>query len=183
MLVRPRKDAETAEDAIPVDPGATCAELAMRAISRKLVLSAAVATGAALLTLGPVPSMAGGVASVAHLQTDATAGGSPTVLAKDFKLGGGGGGGGIPPGPGEFKGGGGGGGGGGIPPGPGEFKGGGGGGKGGKGGKGGGHGWGPVVGGGIVLGLAHCAIQSERCEDTYGDHNDRYWRCMRRAGC
>jgi hypothetical protein len=92
--------------------------------------------------------MAGGVASVAYLQTDATAGGGPVVLAKDFKLGGGGGGG-----------------------------------KGGKGGKGGGPGWGPVIVGGIVVGLAHCAIRSERCEDIYGRHNEHYWRCMRRAGC
>jgi hypothetical protein len=142
--------------------------LKMKSISRKLVLGAALAAGAVFLTFGSVQSMAGGVASVAPLQADVAASDGPLVLAKDFKCCGKGGGGGIPPGPGGFKGGGGGGGGGG--------------GKGGKGG-GGGSGWGPVIGGAIVLGLAHCAVQSERCEDIYGDDNERYRRCMRRAGC
>jgi hypothetical protein len=135
----------------------------MKSISRKLVLGAAVAAGAAFLTFGSVQSIAGGVASVGSLQVEAAADAGPVVLAKDFKCCGKGGGGGIPPGPGGLK------------------DGGGGGGKGGKGGKG--PGWGPVVGGAIVLGLAHCAIRSERCEEEYGEGNERYWRCMRRAGC
>jgi hypothetical protein len=136
----------------------------MQSISRKLVLGAAAAAGAVFLTFGSVQSMAGGVFSMAPLQIDVAASDGRVVLAKDFKCCGKGGGGGIPPGPGGFKGGGG-----------------GGGGKGGKGG--GGPGWGPIIGGAIVLGMAHCAVQSERCEDIYGDGNDRYWRCMRRAGC
>jgi hypothetical protein len=135
----------------------------MQRISRKLVLGAAVAAGAVFLTFGSVQSMAGGAASAAPLQTDVAASDGPVVLAKDFKCCGKGGGG-IPPGPGGFKDGGG-----------------DGGGKGGKGG--GGPGWGPVIGGAIVLGLAHCAVQSERCENMYGDDNERYRRCLRRAGC
>jgi hypothetical protein len=139
----------------------------MQRISRKVVLGAAAAAVAVFLTFGSVQSMAGGVASVAPLQTDVAASDVPVVLAKDFKCCGKGGGGGIPPGPGGVKGGG-------------DD----GGGKGGKGGKGGGGpGWGPVIGGAIVLGLAHCAVQSERCENMYGDDNERYRRCLRRAGC
>jgi hypothetical protein len=63
-----------------------------------------------------------------------------------------------------------------------DFKSGGGGGSGGdKGGKGG-NDWRPG-GGAIILGLAHCAIQSERCADIFGKHTGPYWRCLRRAGC
>jgi hypothetical protein len=136
----------------------------MKSIGRKLVLSAAVA-GAVFLTFGSMQSMAGGAASVAPLQADAAAHAGAVVLAKDFKCCGKGGGGGIPPGPGGFK------------------DGGGDGGKGGKGKGAKGPGWGPVIGGAIVLGLAHCAVQSERCEDEYGEGTERYRRCMRRAGC
>jgi hypothetical protein len=139
----------------------------MKSGSRMLILGAAIAAAATFLTYGSGPSIAGGIASmtsgVPHAGVAADAG--VVTLAKDFKCCGKGGGGGIPPGPGGFK------------------DGGGDGGKGGKGKGAKGPGWGPVIGGAIVLGLAHCAIRSERCEEEHGDGTERYWRCMRRAGC
>jgi hypothetical protein len=139
---------------------------------RKLMLSAAAVVAALVFTTGSGLPTASGIAAAATLgphaglNTDSSA----VTLAKKagpvLKCCGAGGG----------K----------LPKGPDDFAPGGGGGGGGKGGKGGGHHhhhWGPAIGGGIILGLGYCAIQSERCEDTYGEDTRPYWRCMRRAGC
>jgi hypothetical protein len=139
----------------------------MNSIGKRLMLSAAVAAAAVFFT--STSGLPGAVdvaaaAPLAHQATFATDAGT-VILAKDFKCCGKGGDGGIPPGPGGFK------------------DGGGDNGKGGKGGKGGSAGWGPGVAGAVILGLAHCAIQTERCEGTYGADTDRYWRCVRRSGC
>src|SRR5262245_41883319 len=138
----------------------------MKSVSRKLILSAAIAAAATVLAYTAGPSIAGGVTSAAPLaplaSLDADAG--PVILATDFKCCGKGRNG-ITPRPGDFE------------PNPTE------GGKGGKGAEGGNGNWGAVVGGAIVLGLTHCAIRSERCEEEHGEDTERYWRCMRRAGC
>jgi hypothetical protein len=142
----------------------------MKVTFSKVALGAAALAAAVLM--GPVSGPATGVvaASAAGLgpQTAVEAESSAVIPVKkgpgDFKSGGKGPG---PDGPDGFKGGG---------------KGGGGKGGGGKGHHHHHHHHGIGIGG-VIIGIGYCAIQSERCEEAYGEHTYRYRRCMRRAGC